>query len=289
MAPLGGIRIAALTCRVICLHCWSTTFWWGESGAVVPLLTSASHFSARPYHIWEGGIFTIFRYFGHFSHGSIFIIFGHFGHFRTMVLFVISGIVAVFRLRYFCYFQPFWPFSEGALLLPPPLGNPPMPAPTCVTQSLSQDPEVWTVLTANNVGDVTQREGDPDHQVLCTTTPSMHSPIPQISGEQHSQACCLLGEGKNGLALWQGRPAPCRTRGAPPRATRYLRDEYVPLGVLLFLWGRGEVAQAILYPLSLPACGFTGTLVPWTILLMGFGPGTSSSSARRMTAELRAL
>ena len=66
-------------------------------------------------------------------------------------------------------------FSQ-IMLLPP--GVPPMPALACFKSSYS---EVWRVLTTTNVGNVTQGQWVPDHQMFC------------ISDAQHFQAFCHLG------------------------------------------------------------------------------------------------
>ena len=48
------------------------------------------------------------------SEGSILFFFlGHFSHCRTAVFLLFSGILAIFGGRYFNYFRPFCPFSEG--------------------------------------------------------------------------------------------------------------------------------------------------------------------------------
>ena len=70
--------------------------------------------------------------------------------------------------------------SQGLLL---PLGVPRMPAPVCSTPKLSQYSGVWGVLTTADVGNVTQGQGVPDHQVL------------PISAAQHAQAFCKLFQG----------------------------------------------------------------------------------------------
>ena len=71
-------------------------------------------------------------------------------------------------------------YSQTLML---PLGVPPMLALACSTQNLSQDRQVWRVLTATDVGNVTPGQGVLDHQVL------------RISGAQHVLAFCQLVQG----------------------------------------------------------------------------------------------
>ena len=76
-------------------------------------------------------------------------------------------------------------YSQVLLL---PLGAPRMPVLACPIRRLSQDSEVWRVLTTD-VGNVTEGQGVPDHQAL------------PISGAQDVQAFCQLFQGFTTLVV----------------------------------------------------------------------------------------